>query len=131
MFKMRFAIFGAAAALALGTASAFAMQTGTGTERDAHGDATAVVAHTDNADSGDAHGDAVSATASAEGQENRDGAQSDRVHACKAALVKDESSEKQPAKGDKAAKAADRKEDKAEHKTFVACVTGGAAGATS
>ena len=127
MLSLRFAILGAAAALTLGTVSAFAMQeASSGTDRDSHGDAVASAARTTCPHGSDGvHGACVSAIASSEGQENQDGAQAARVKACKAADANGEDkSEQEPAKGDKAAKAADRTEDKAEHKGFVACVQG-------
>ena len=126
MLSFRFAILGAVAALTLGTASALAMQEGSsGTDPDSHGDAVASAARTTCPHGPDGvHGACVSAIASAEGQENEDGAQAARVKACKAAGANEDQSEKKPAKGDKAAKAADRLEDKAEHKAFVACVQG-------
>jgi len=126
MLSFRFAIVGAAAALALGTASAFAMQEGSsGNDPDSHGKTVSLAARTTCPDgSGGVHGACVSAIASTEGQENEDGAQAARVKACKAAGANADQSEKKPAKGDKAAKAADRTEDKAEHTAFVACVHG-------
>jgi hypothetical protein len=126
MLSFRFAIVGAVAALALGTASAFAMQEGSsGTDPASHGKTASLAARTSCPDgSGGVHGACVSAIASTEGQENENGAQAARVKACKAAGANADQSEKKPAKGDKAAKAADRTEDKAEHKAFVACVQG-------
>ncbi len=110
MHRFRLAILGAAAAtLLLGGASALAMQEGAGgTDPDSHGDAVASAARNCPHGASGVHGKCVSAIASTEGQENRDGAQSDRVHACQAA--------------DKAAKAAGRTEDRTEHDTWVACV---------
>ena len=126
MLKLRFAILGAAAALALGAAGAVAMEEGAG---DAHGDAVASAARTTcpNHASGvrGVHGECVSDIASAEGQENREGAQSDRVQACKAKDATEDKTEKAPAKGDKAAIAADRIEDRAEQQAFVACLHAG------
>jgi len=126
MFSLRFAIVGAAAALTLGTASAFAMQeASSGADRDSHGDTVASAARTTCPHGSDGvHGACVSEIASSEAQENQDGAQAARVKACKAADANEDKSETKPAKGDKAAKAADRTEDKAEHKAFVACVHG-------
>jgi hypothetical protein len=127
MIKWRFAILGAAAALAFGTASVVAMQEGAGTtDPDAHGDRVASAAretcpHGPNG----VHGQCVSAIASSksEGQETEN-AEAARVKACKAGDVKEDATEKAPATGDKAAKAADKTEDKAEHKAFAACVSG-------
>lgn len=125
MLKFRFALLSAAAALALGTAGAVAMQTslvGT-TESDSHGDAVASAARTCPHGPNGVHGECVSDIASAEGQENREGAQSERVEACKAADKTEDASEKKPTT--KADKIADRAEDKREHAAFKACVTGG------
>jgi hypothetical protein len=132
-----------AAALVLGTGTALANMTSltvssttpttstgsTGTtvaaDADAHGDAVANAAKTCPKGTGDAHGDCVSKVASAEGQENRDGARAAAVAACKAADVKEDNAEKKSSAGlTKTQKKADRAEDKAEHKKFVACVTG-------
>lgn len=126
MFKLRFAVLGAVAALSLGTASALAMQEGAGSvERDAHGDAVASAARVTCPEGPNGvHGECVSDIASAEGQENRDGAQAARVKACKAADVTEDKSEKAPAKGDKVAKAKDKAEDKLEHRRFAECVSG-------
>jgi hypothetical protein len=77
MPKFRLAILGVGAALVLGTASAFAMATGTDTARDSHGDQVSAAAQSDtttgpasdesNVQAGttdnDAHGNAVSAVA--------------------------------------------------------------------
>jgi hypothetical protein len=127
MHRLRFAILGAVGALALGTASAVAMQesAGGGTDPDQHGSAVASAARTCPHGPNGVHGQCVSAIASAEGQENRDSDNSN-VSACKAADATEDKTETQPAKHDKAAKAADKTEDKAEHKAFAACVSGGA-----
>ena len=122
MFKIRIAVLGAAAALALGAGSALAMQGASNTERDSHGDAVSAAAESCAHGPNGVHGECVSDIASAEGQENRDGAQAARVEACKAKDATEDKSEKKPTT--KAAKAADRIEDRAEHKAFVACVTG-------
>jgi hypothetical protein len=131
MLKLRFAIVGAGAALAFGTASAVAMQQSPGaTDPDSHGATVAAAAKTTCPDGSEGvHGACVSAIASAEGQENQDGAQSANVAACKAKDVAEDKSETKPAKGDKAAKAKDHTEDKAEHKAFAACVSGKTAAA--
>jgi hypothetical protein len=125
MLKFRFALLSAAAALALGTAGAVAMQAnlaGT-TERDSHGDAVASAARTTCPHGSDGvHGECVSDIASAEGQENRDGAQSERVEACKASDKTEDTTEKKPTT--KADKTLDRAEDKREHTAFAACVSG-------
>ncbi len=124
MHRFRLAILGAAAAtLLLGGASALAMQEGAGgTDPDSHGDAVASAARNCPHGASGVHGKCVSAIASTEGQENRDGAQSDRVHACQAADKAEDATETKPARGDKAAKAAGRTEDRTEHDTWVACV---------
>ena len=125
MFKLRFAILGAAAALALGMGSAVAMQEAAGTANsDSHGDAVASAARTTCPHGANGvHGACVSAIASTEGQENNDGAQASEVKTCKAGDTNEDSSEKAPAKGDKAAKKADHAEDKAEHEAFADCVS--------
>src|SRR5437016_4859723 len=96
MRSFRFAILGAAAALALGTASAYAMHEGaSGADPDSHGDAVASAAGTTCPHgSGGVHGACVSAIASTEGQENEDGAQAARVQACKAADKNEDTSDK-------------------------------------
>jgi membrane-bound lytic murein transglycosylase B len=134
MHKFRFALLGALAALALGTASAVAMQSNAGgtTDPDSHGDAVASAARTTCPHGPEGvHGECVSAIASAESQETNDEASSSKVKACKASDATEDTSEKKPAKGDKAAKAADHTEDKSEHKAFAACVSGGTAAAPS
>jgi hypothetical protein len=127
MHRLRFAILGAVAALAMGTASAVAMQesAGGGTDPDQHGDAVASAARTCPHGPNGVHGQCVSAVASSksEGQENDENS---NVSQCKAADVTEDSSEKAPAKHDKAAKAADKTEDRTEHNAFAACVSGGA-----
>jgi len=136
MRSFRFAILGAAAALALGTASAYAMHEGaSGADPDSHGDAVASAAGTTCPHgSGGVHGACVSAIASTQGQENEDGAQAARVQACKAADKNEDTSEKSTKfslKADKtsrkAAQNAERAENKAEHAAFAACVAGGTA----
>ena len=131
MHRLRFAILGAVAALAMGTASAVAMQqsAGGGTDPDQHGDLVASAARNCPHGPGGVHGKCVSAVASSksEGDENAND-NSSKAAACKAADKTEDASEKKPAKGDKAAKAADKAEDKSEHKAFAACVSGGASG---
>ena len=125
MFRLRFAILGAAAALALGTASALAMQEATGPgDPDAHGDAVASAARTCPHGANGVHGACVSAIASSEAQDNNEAANQSPAQACKAADAAENASETAPAKGDKATKAAAHSEDKAEHKAFAACVSG-------
>lgn len=127
MLKFRFALLSAAAALALGTAGAVAMQANLAstTDRDSHGDAVASAARTTcpHGPNG-VHGACVSAVASTQGEgaENEDGAQSARVKVCKDSDTTEDASEKKPAT--KADKILDRAEDKREHKAFAACVSG-------
>jgi len=133
MFKLQFAILGAAAALDLGTASALAMQGGVGAgDPDAHGDAVASVARTCPHGANGVHGACVSAIASTEGQDaGTETKQTSPAQACKAAGAAEDAAEAAPARGDKAAKAAARNEDKAEHRAFAACVSGSSAGQDS
>ena len=122
MHRLRFAILGAVAALALGTASAVAMQenAGGGTDPDQHGDNVASAARTTCPHgSNGVHGECVSDVASSKSEK---GEETSSTNPCKAADVNEDKSETKPAKGDKAAKAADKAEDKAEHKTFAACM---------
>jgi hypothetical protein len=131
MHRLRFAILGAVAALALGTASAVAMQQSAGgsTNSDQHGDDVATAARTTCPHGpGGVHGHCVSAVASSNSESNdqESTTEGSNAAACKAADAKEDASEKAPAKGDKAAKAADKSEDKSEHKAFAACVSGGA-----
>ena len=134
MHKFRFALLGALAALALGTASAVAMQSNASgtTDPDSHGDAVASAARTSCPHGPEGvHGECVSAIASAKSQETNDADGSSRVKACKSADATEDASEKKPAKGDKAAKAADHAEDKSEHKAFALCASGRTAAAPS
>ena len=91
MHRLRFAILGAVAALALGTGTAVAMQHSAGgeTNSDSHGDAVASAARTCPHGAEGVHGQCVSAAASTEGQDNQtessDAAQAAKVKACKAA----------------------------------------------
>ena len=130
MHRLRFAILGAAAALALGTASAVAMQqsVGGGTDPDQHGDNVASAARNCPHGPDGIHGQCVSAVASSksESAEQETKTDSSNAAACKSADTAEDAAEKAPAKGDKAAKAADKTEDKSEHKSFAACVSGGA-----
>ena len=127
MHKLRFAILGAAAALALGTAGAVAMQdTASSSDPDSHGDAVSAAAHSCAHGANGVHGDCVSDVASSKseaGEKDEDGNQA-RAAACKAADATEDKTEKAPAKGDTAAKKADKAEDKTEHKAFAACVSG-------
>ena len=121
MHKLRFAILGAAAALALGTAGAVAMQdTASGGDPDAHGKAVSAAAHSCAHGADGVHGDCVSDVASSQseaGEKDEDGNQA-RVAKCKAADVAEDSAEKATAKK------TDKVEDKSEHKAFAACVSG-------
>jgi hypothetical protein len=136
MLKLRFAILGAAAALALGTAGAVAMvETASTSDSDSHGDAVSSAARTTCPHgAGGVHGECVSAVASAEAQDN-DSEKSNPAATCKASDAKEDASEKPAAPAskhdqaaDKAAKAAEHSEDKAEHKAFAACVSAGESG---
>ena len=125
MFRLRLAILGAAAALALGTAGALAMEAAGPTDPDSHGDAVASAARHCPHGAGGVHGACVSAIANAEGTENSDNSDSSGGKAtapgqvCKAP---DASEANEPA-----AKAADKTEDRAEQQAFVACVKAHAA----
>jgi hypothetical protein len=129
MHRLRFAILGAAAALALGTATAVAMQSSAGgsTDPDQHGDNVASAARTTCPHGpGGVHGQCVSAVASSKSEGTEDTATRPAAPAstCKAQDKTEDTSEKKPAKGDKAAKGADKTEDKTEHQAFAACVKG-------
>lgn len=89
MNKLRYLVPAAIAALALGTASAMAMnQTGLGGDSNAHGKAVASAArncplpHDGSAASG-THGACVSAIASVNGQAHRNGAGAAHVKECR------------------------------------------------
>jgi hypothetical protein len=129
MFKLRLAILGAAAALALGTAGAMAMQDAGSNDSDSHGDAVASAARNCAHGPNGVHGACVSSVARTEGQENSQDTDTKSSTApgqvCKAADT--DASESAPAKGDKAAKDADRTEDRTEEQGFVACVKAHAA----
>jgi hypothetical protein len=127
MHRLRFAILGAAAALALGTATAVAMQNSAGgsTDPDQHGDNVASAARTTCPHGpGGVHGQCVSAVASSksEGTQDTETRQGSPSSTCKAGDTTEDASEKKPAKGDKAAKAAAKTENKTEHHAFAACV---------
>src|SRR5207249_11917215 len=82
MLKLRLAILGASAALALGTAGVLAMtESSVSGDRDNHGDAVASAARNCPHGATGVHGACVSAIASTNGQAHRDGQQSARVHA--------------------------------------------------
>lgn len=120
MFKLRLAILGAAAALAVGTASAMAMQAGVGGS--SHGATVSSAART-TCRASEIRGQCVSAIASTEGQENNKGQRAAAVAACKNDPAED-AAEKPVAKHDMAAAAADRAEDRKEQQAVVACITG-------
>jgi hypothetical protein len=128
MFRLRLAILGAAAALALGTAGAMAMQE-VGTNNDSHGDAVASAARNCPHGPGGVHGACVSAIASSQaretGQETNDQSSTAPGQVCKAADT--DATETAPAKGDKSGKSADKTEDRTEQQAFVACVKAHAA----
>lgn len=108
MFRLRLAILGATAALALGTATAFAMtEAGTSGDPDSHGDAVASAARNCPHGAGGVHGACVSSVARTNGQGQAEG-RSDQgqpaiVIACKAAI---------------------RTSDKPGHQGIGACVSG-------
>src|SRR5260370_36872183 len=126
MLKLRFAILGAAAALALGTASAVAMVETAGTSNsDSHGDAVSSAARTTCPHgAGGVHGACVSAIASTEAQDNETEDTSNPAATCKASDTSQDASEKPAAPSNdeaaaKAPKSAQKSEDKAEHKAFA------------
>jgi hypothetical protein len=125
---LRLAILGAAAALALGTAGAMAMQE-VGNNNDSHGDAVASAARNCAHGPGGVHGACVSSVARTEGQENSQDTDTKSSTApgqvCKAADT--DATESAPAKGNESAKDADQTEDRTEQQAFVACVTAHAA----
>ena len=124
MFKLRFAILGAAAALALGTAGALAMEAA-GTNNDSHGDAVASAARNCPHGPNGVHGACVSAIASSNAREN-DTSDSNSANGratapgkvCKVA----EATETEPTD-----RAAAKAEDRAEQRAFVTCVKAHAA----
>lgn len=133
MLKFRLAILVAGAALAVGAASVMAMTSSF--NHDNHGDLVSSAARTTcrTMATGE-RGECVSAIASgnkaSETTESGDtqdsssgGARAKAVAACKQDNG-DDATEKAPAPSDKAAKAADKSEDGAEHKAIVACITG-------
>ena len=109
MFRLRLAILGATAALALGTATAFAMtELGTSGDSDSHGDAVASAARNCPHGAGGVHGACVSSVARTNGQGQDEGQSEDQG---------------QPAKVE-ACKAAIRTSDKPGHRGIGACVSG-------
>lgn len=129
MFKLRLAILGAAAALALGTAGAMAMQ-GVDSNNDSHGDAVASAARNCPHGPNGVHGACVSAIASSHARENdtqetNDHSSTAPGQVCKAA--DSDATETAPTQGDKSAKDTDKTEDRTEQQAFVACVKAHAA----
>lgn len=126
MFRLRFAILGAAAALALGSAGAMAMESAGTNDADSHGDAVASAAHNCATGPGGVHGACVSSVARSESSEN-DNSGSGKATApgqvCKAA---DKTEPAEPT-----TKSAGRTEDRAEHQAFAACVQAASGGATN
>ena len=121
MFKLRLAILGAAAALALGTAGAMAMQ-GVDSNNDSHGDAVASAARNCAHGPGGVHGACVSSVARSEGQENSSEDSKSTTapgQVCKAADT--DKTESETAAGSKSAKETDQTEDRAEQQAFVPC----------
>ena len=131
MFKLRFAILGAAAALALGAAGALAMESATGSDPDAHGDLVSSAARF-VCPHGPGHGACVSSFARTQGEaKESEDAQRDAAEAkCNAGDKTEDATEKSTKHANKAAKKADHTEDKAEHKAFQTCVTGNASAGT-
>ena len=130
MFKLRLAILGAAAALALGTAGAMAMQGVSSNDADSHGDAVASAARNCPHGPNGVHGACVSAIASSHARENdtqetNDESSTAPGQVCKAADA--DATETAPTKGDKSAKDTDKTEDRTEQQAFVACVKAHAA----
>jgi hypothetical protein len=126
MFRLRLAILGAAAALALGTAGAMAMQDAGSNNGDSHGDAVASAARNCAHGANGVHGACVSSVARTEGQENSSQDSDTKSstapgQVCKAADT--DTTETEPTKGNDSAKNADKTEDRAEQRAFVACVT--------
>ena len=115
MLKFRFALFAAAAAVVLGTASAMAMQEGaSGADPRSHGDIVSSAARTTcPRGANGVHGQCVSAIASANGQ-----AHANSVATCKAT--------ERAARGSKPDKATKT----AAHQAFKACVATKTAGTT-
>lgn len=146
MLKLRFVIFGAGAALALGMGSALAMQTGAG-GNDSHGDAVASAARTTCPHGpGGVHGQCVSAIASSKSEDGSKDSRENANPACTKGDATEDSSEgtattsendsetgdsnsKAAAHStDKSAKAAARAEDKSERNTTKACTSAGDTG---
>jgi hypothetical protein len=87
MFRLRMAILGATAALALGSASALAMtETATNGDSDSHGDAVASAARNCPHGAGGVHGACVSSVARTNGALHSSSGQPANVQACKATV---------------------------------------------
>lgn len=104
MFRLRMAILGATAALALGTASALAMTEAlTNGDSDAHGDLVASAARNCPHGPGGVHGACVSSFARTNGEQHSQSGVPAKVQACKATI---------------------RTSDKLGHHGIGACVSG-------
>ena len=123
MFRLRLAILGAAAALALGTGGAMAMQDAGSNNADSHGGAVAAAAHSCAHGAGGVHGTCVSAIASTEASENDSQETNDKSSTAPGQVCKAAHTGKTPPKGDTSAIAANRTKQQA----FVACVKAHAA----
>jgi hypothetical protein len=87
MFRLRMAILGATAALALGAASALAMtEAATSGDSDSHGDAVASAARNCPHGAGGVHGACVSSVARTNGEQHSNSGMPAKVQACKAAI---------------------------------------------
>ena len=115
MFRLRMAILGATAALALGTASALAMTEAlTGGDSDSHGDAVASAARNCPHGAGGVHGACVSSVA----RTNGDGQESETKQTGEPQIVKD-------------CKATVRTSGKHGHKGIGACVSAHTSGTST
>ena len=122
MFKLRLAILGAAATLALGAASALAMTEGVGggADPDSHGDAVASAARNcpqHASGDRDSHGDCVSAIARSNSSDNESGEHGKSTAPGQVCKATDSTEAAEPTGKD-----ADRTEDRTEQQAFVACV---------
>lgn len=128
MFRLRLAILGAAAALALGTAGALAMEAAGTNDADSHGDAVASAARNCPHGASGVHGACVSAIAHAKTQDNSDqssGSGKSKTAPGQVCKAPDASEATEPTD-----KATDKTEDRAEQQAFVACVKAHAAAET-
>jgi len=122
MFKLRLAILGAAAALALGAAGALAMEAAGPNDSDSHGDAVASAARNCPHAHGDVHGDCVSSVARSNEPADNDNGNGKATAPGQVCKAPDATEATEPTD-----KAADKTEDRAEQQAFVACVTAHAA----